>query len=169
MAEAIYVAHSYRYWTVLYGRKKDADSHWQRPKTFMWLFTYTANGQRQILVENISKWEWANKNGSKQFLWIKNLGETTNLSVEIMNSKRQVRETLGTISRLPFDVNVMLNLSIVTVYRPKNGYSVNIQVQSKRLSWEIQGICYGFFPSDRHKHLYIWQQNCLTGSRQLYL
>ena len=136
-----------------YRRKKDADSNWQRPKTFMWLFTYTANGQRQILVENISKWEWANKNGSKQFLWIKNLGETTNLSVEIMNSKRQVNRTLGTISRLPFDVNVMLNLSIVTVYRPKNGCPVNIQVQSKRLSWEIQGICYGFFPSDRHKHL----------------
>ena len=83
----------------------------------------------------------------------KKLRETTNLSVEIMNSKRQVKETLRTISRLPFDVNVMLNLSIVTAYQPKNGYPVNIQVQSKRLSWEIQGICYGFFPSDRHKHL----------------
>ena len=51
-----------------------------------------------------------------------------------MNSKRQVKRTLGTNSRLPFDVNVMLNLSIVTAYRPKNGYPVNIQVQSKRLS-----------------------------------
>ena len=43
--------------------------------------------------------------------------ETTNLCVEIMNSKRQVMgETWsrGTNSRLPFDVNVMLNLSIVT-------------------------------------------------------
>ena len=46
-----------------------------------------------------------------------------------MNSK-----TLRKISRLLFDVNVMLNLSIVTAYRPKNGYPVNIQVQSKRLS-----------------------------------
>ena len=64
----------------------------------------------------------------------KKLRETTNLSVEIMNSKRQVRETHGTISRLPFDVKVILNLSIVTAYRPKNGYRLNIQVQSKRLS-----------------------------------
>ena len=38
----------------------------------------------------------------------KKLRETTNLYVEIMNSKRQVKgETLGTNSRLPFDVNVM--------------------------------------------------------------
>ena len=35
------------------------------------------------------------KNGSKQFLWIKKLRETTNLCVEIMNSKRQVKEKLG--------------------------------------------------------------------------
>ena len=44
----------------------------------------------------------------------KKLLETTNLRVEIMNSKRQVEgETWsrGTNSRLPFDVNVMLNLS----------------------------------------------------------
>ena len=42
----------------------------------------------------------------------KKLRETTNLCVEIMNSKRQVKgETWsrGTNSRLPFDVNVMLN------------------------------------------------------------
>ena len=45
----------------------------------------------------------------------KELHETTNLRVEIMSSKRQVEgETWsrGTNSRLPFDVNVMLNLSI---------------------------------------------------------
>ena len=45
----------------------------------------------------------------------KELHETTNLRVEIMSSKRQVKgETWsrGTNSRLPFDVNVMLNLSI---------------------------------------------------------
>ena len=42
--------------------------------------------------------------------------ETTNLCIEMMNSKRQVKgETWsrGTNSRLPFDVNVMLILSIV--------------------------------------------------------
>ena len=45
----------------------------------------------------------------------KKFRETTNLFVEIMNSKRQVNgETWsrGTNSRLPFDVNVILNLSI---------------------------------------------------------
>ena len=45
----------------------------------------TANGKRRIQVESFSN------NSSKQF-WImnKNLRETTNLCVEIMNSKRQV-------------------------------------------------------------------------------
>ena len=41
------------------------------------------------------------------------LRETTNLCVEIMNSKRQVRGKLGhvvQISRLPFDANVKLDL-----------------------------------------------------------
>ena len=44
----------------------------------------------------------------------KKLHETTSVCVEIMNSKRQVNEKLshliGTNSRLPFDVNVRLNL-----------------------------------------------------------
>ena len=48
----------------------------------------------------------------------KKLGETTNLCVEIMNSERQVMGKLtwsrGTNSRLPFDINVMLNFSRVT-------------------------------------------------------
>ena len=46
----------------------------------------------------------------------KKLRETTYLCVEIMNSKRQVKgETWsrGTNSRLPFDVNVILNLSSI--------------------------------------------------------
>ena len=51
------------------------------------------------------------------------LHETSNLCVEMMNSKRQVKgmETwsFGTNSHLPFDVNVMLNLSINTVSRKK--------------------------------------------------
>ena len=48
----------------------------------------------------------------------KKLRETTNLCVEIMNSKRQVMgETWsrGTNSRLPFDVNVMLNISNLSI------------------------------------------------------
>ena len=48
----------------------------------------------------------------------KKLRETTNLCVEIMNSKRQVMgETWsrGTNSRLPFDINVMLNLCNISI------------------------------------------------------
>lgn len=45
------------------------------------------------------------------------LHETTSVCVEIMNSKRQVHEKLShllcTNKRLPFDVNVRLNLSII--------------------------------------------------------
>ena len=51
----------------------------------------------------------------------KKLSETTNLCVEIMNSKRQVKKKLGTNSRLPFDVNVMLNLSNLSkMFTPQN-------------------------------------------------
>ena len=49
----------------------------------------------------------------------KKLRETTNLCVEIMNSKRQVLKeetwSRGTNSRLPFDVNVMLNLCNISI------------------------------------------------------
>ena len=49
----------------------------------------------------------------------KKLGETINLCVEKMNSKRQVMGKLawsrGTNSRLPFHIHVMLNLSRDTV------------------------------------------------------
>ena len=52
-----------------------------------------------------------------KILMDKKLRETTHLCVEVMNSKRQVLKektwSLGTNSRLPFDVNVMLNLSIL--------------------------------------------------------
>ena len=49
------------------------------------------------------------------------MSETTNLCVEIMNSKRQVKKKLGTNSRLPFDVNVMLNLSNLSkMFTPQN-------------------------------------------------
>ena len=45
----------------------------------------------------------------------KELRETTNLCVEVMNSNRQVKGKLGHVSnsRLLFDVNVMLNLSYI--------------------------------------------------------
>ena len=47
----------------------------------------------------------------------KKLPETTNLVVEIMNSKRQVKSKIGHVVQvragLPFDLNVMLNLSIL--------------------------------------------------------
>ena len=52
----------------------------------------------------------------------KKLRETTNLGVEIMNSKRQEkletwsRGTNCSVCRLPFAVNVMVNLSIGQVY-----------------------------------------------------
>ena len=48
----------------------------------------------------------------------KKLRGTSDLCVEIMTSKRQVKgETWsrGTNSRLPFDVNVMLNLSNISI------------------------------------------------------
>ena len=47
-----------------------------------------------------------------------NLRETTNLGVEIMNSKRQVKEKLGHVVQISVcrcDVNVILNLSNTSV------------------------------------------------------
>ena len=50
----------------------------------------------------------------------KKLRHTTNLCVTIMNSKRQVLKgetwSGGTNSRLPIEVNVMLNLSIFSLF-----------------------------------------------------
>ena len=48
----------------------------------------------------------------------KNMRETTSLCVEIMNSARQAKGKLGhvvQISRQPFDVNVMRNLSTLNL------------------------------------------------------
>ena len=70
-------------------------------------FTYTAN----------SSWEFLKKESKrlKTIITDKKLRETTYLCVEIMNSKRRTSEgetcSRGTNSRLPFDVNVMFNLS----------------------------------------------------------
>ena len=65
----------------------------------------------------------------------KKLRETANLCVEIMNSERTTskRETWssGANSRLPFDVNMMLNLSNA----PGGGYSEqSIKSQTERRS-----------------------------------
>ena len=43
----------------------------------------------------------------------KKLRETTDLRVEIMNSKRRVMRKLGHVVQMPFVVNLMLNLSIL--------------------------------------------------------
>ena len=48
------------------------------------VFTYTAKGKRQIQVKNIMD---------------EKLREITNLGVEIMNSKRQVKRKLGHVVR----------------------------------------------------------------------
>ena len=48
----------------------------------------------------------------------KKVREATNLCEEIMSSTRQVKEKLGHVvknSRLPFDVNVMINLFIIQI------------------------------------------------------
>ena len=74
-------------------------------------FTYTANGKRQIQVESFSKQKMSRQKQLKTILMDKKLHETTNSCVEIMDSKRRETWLRGTNSRLPFDVNVMLNLS----------------------------------------------------------
>ena len=45
----------------------------------------------------------------------KKLRETTNLGVEVMNRKQQVKRKLGHV--VQFDVNLMLNLSIDKIFR----------------------------------------------------
>ena len=74
-------------------------------------FTYTANGKRQIQVENFSKYKKSRKKQLKTILMDKKLSETTNLCLEIMNSKRQIKGKLGHLVQIK--VNMMLNLSIV--------------------------------------------------------
>ena len=50
----------------------------------------------------------------------KKLLETTNLCVEIMNSKRQVKRKIGQVVQvragLPFDLNAMLNDSLTSPF-----------------------------------------------------
>ena len=64
---------------------------------------------------NISqKGKLADKNSSKQFVWIK-LATTTIFLVEVINSKEQEKRKIwsrGANSRLPFAVNVTLNREV---------------------------------------------------------
>ena len=50
------------------------------------------------------------------------------LGVEIMNTERQVKETWspGTYSRLPFNVNVMLNFSVVMVAETRQSSNAEV-------------------------------------------
>ena len=59
-------------------------------------FTYTANGKLRISQNR----KWADKNSSKQILMDKKLREATNLGVEVMNSKREVKKKLGHVVQI---------------------------------------------------------------------
>ena len=64
----------------------------------------------------------------KTILMDKKLWETTHLCLEMINSQRQVKGKLGHVvqihvCRLPFNVNVMLNLSSVTKGNADQDYS----------------------------------------------
>ena len=69
----------------------------------------------------------AEKKQLKTILMDKKLGKTTNLCVEIMNSKRNLVTWYN--SRLPFDIHVMLNLSRVTFMANGKG---QIQVENSQ-------------------------------------
>ena len=61
------------------------------------------------------------------------LRESTNLCVKMINSKRQVKEKRGHVhgmcSRLPLDVNVMLDLSIIQIFAFLIRFSVKLLPQ----------------------------------------
>ena len=63
-------------------------------------FTYTTNGKRQIQVENFSKQKMSRQNKLKTILMDKKFLEASNLCVEIMNSKRQVKGKLGHVVQI---------------------------------------------------------------------
>ena len=58
-------------------------------------FTCIAKGKRQIQVENLSKQKMSRQKQVKTILMDEKLREITNLGVEIMNSKRQVKRKLA--------------------------------------------------------------------------
>ena len=57
------------------------------------------------------------------------LRETTNLCVEMMNSKRQVKEKRGHVVTFAFAVNVTLNLSIIQIFAFLIRFSVKLLPQ----------------------------------------
>ena len=59
---------------------------------------YTANVRFRLGISQNRR--SAAKNSSKLFLWTKKLGKTTNLCVEIINSKRQVKGKLGHVVQI---------------------------------------------------------------------
>ena len=60
-------------------------------------FTYTASGKLRISQNR----KWEDKNSSKQNLMAdKKLRETSNLGVEMMNSKREVKRKLGHVIQI---------------------------------------------------------------------
>ena len=63
-------------------------------------FTYTANGKRQIQAENFSKQKKSKQKQLKTILMDKKWRETTNLCLEIMKTKRQVKGKLGHVLQL---------------------------------------------------------------------
>ena len=75
--------------------------------------TFTANGKRQT---SDSSWEFlkienAQPKPVKNNCYRQTQREATNLGVEVMNSKAQVKEKLGHVVDLLFAVNVILNLT----------------------------------------------------------
>ena len=74
---------------------------------------YTTNGKRQML----KKLENEQIKTNQKIFVDKKLRETTNLCVEIMNSRRHAKGKLSHVAQIQFtfavDVNVMINLSIV--------------------------------------------------------
>ena len=63
-------------------------------------FTYAANGKRQIQAENFSKQKKSKQKQLKTILMDKKWRETTNLCLEIMKTKRQVKGKLGHVLQL---------------------------------------------------------------------
>ena len=63
-------------------------------------FTYTANGKRQIQAENFSKQKKSKQKQLKTILMDKKWRETTNLCLEMMKSKREVKGKLGHVLQL---------------------------------------------------------------------
>ena len=105
----------------VFDEKAQSISVDRRPKNIIMerlSFTCTTNVRFKLRISGNRK--SADKNDSKQFLWIKKFREATNLCVQIMNSKTTSKgETWsrGTNSRLPFDVNAKLNFSSVCFFK----------------------------------------------------